>query len=130
MILEEREGHLHRLGLFYKPLDRQPYLVAYASTFEDESQTDFEDTWDRLKGKLCYIQYYDHLLFKNVKEDRVLAPVIRETVGWLVEDGDGYIKLLWDRSIEKLPQERSQDKISGMIILKPLILEIKEVDLE
>ena len=128
MILEERTGHPHRLGLLYKPLDKQSYLLAHASTLEDESRTNFEGTWDHLKGKCVHITYYDHLLFKNVKEERDLAPIIRETVGWLVEDGDGYIKLLWDRSVKKLPHERSQDRISGMIILKPLILEIREVD--
>jgi len=106
--------------------------VAYAKTFQSNKKTEsrYETNWTHLRGKCVHIVYLDHLLFKNVKESRDLVPVIRETIGWLVEDCDGYIKLLWDRSVKKLPQERSQNRISGMIILKPLILGIKEVNLE
>jgi len=77
--------------------------------------------------KLVYVRFLDHVLFRNTRESRRIRPVVRETIGWLVEDRDDYIRLLWERSVKKLPQERSQDRISGMIILKPLILEIKEV---
>lgn len=77
-------------------------------------------------GRLFLIRYYDHLLFRNTRR-RNLPPVVRETVGWIVEENELYIKILWDRSVTKLPNERNQDRISGMIILKPLILEVKEV---
>jgi len=77
----------------------------------------------RRKEKMVYIRFLDRVFFRNTKESRKLGPMVRETIGWLVEDCDGYIRLLWERSVEKLPHER-------MIILKPLILEIKEVDLE
>jgi len=81
------------------------------------------------KNRLVYVRFLDHVLFKNIKEGTFNVPTIRETIGWLVEDHNDYIRLLWERSVKKLPQERSQDRISGMIILKPLILEIREVNL-
>ncbi len=79
-------------------------------------------------GRLVLVRYYDHLLFRNVRKGE-LSPVVRETVGWLEEENDLYIKLIWDRSVIELPNERKQDRISGMIILKPLILEVIEVKL-
>jgi len=132
MIYLERTGHLHKLGLFYRPSDRQPCLIAYASTLENEKQNSYKTKWTHLKGRLCYIQYYDHLLFKNIKEKRDLEPIVRETIGWVQEvslDPYPYVKIIWDRSVKMLPQER-EDRISGMIILLPLVIEIREVNLE
>ena len=78
-----------------------------------------------MRSKLFLVRYYDHLLFRNIRTGRI-PPMIRETVGWVVEENELYIKILWDKSVKKLQNER-QDRISGMIILKPLILEVKEV---
>jgi len=56
-----------------------------ATTSQIESKNYFEGTWNHLKGKLCYIKYYDHVLLKNIKENRDIGPIVRETVGWVQE---------------------------------------------
>ncbi len=82
------------------------------------------------KPKVVYVRYFDHLLFRNVSLNKGdLRPPIRETIGWLVWEDEIAIHILWDKSCKKLPQEKTQDRISGIIILKPCIIEMREVNL-
>jgi len=81
-----------------------------------------------VKPRVIYVRYYDHLLFRNIRKEDLTLP-IRETVGWLIWEDENAIWILWDRSCKKLPHERIQDRISGILILKSCIIEMKEVEL-
>ena len=76
-------------------------------------------------GSLVLVRYLDHLAFRWAKPDGY-GPCIRETVGWVLEDNDRYLKLLWDKG--ELPEERP-DLASGLVILKQDILEVKILEL-
>jgi len=69
------------------------------------------------------VRYLDHLLFRDIRE--IPQASVRETVGWVVNNTPDHIEVLWDRSVEKLPHERIQDRISGMTILKSAVLGIE-----
>jgi len=74
-------------------------------------------------NKLVYVRFRDHVIFRN-HTPRV-RPIIRETVGWLLNENDVSITLLWVREPERgSPQLR---RTTGICILKSDILEIREV---
>ena len=76
------------------------------------------------EGTIVYIRYLDHVLFRNVNSS-LYKPAERETVGWLVKGNDKAVWILWDRSLNRLPQERTKPEESGLVLLKSGILELK-----
>ena len=77
-------------------------------------------------GKLLFIRFKDHTIFRNHRPR--VKPIIRETIGWLLDDNDESITLLWVREPEKSsPQLRRE---TGICILKSDILEIREVEID
>ena len=77
-------------------------------------------------GCLVYVRYRDHVLFRNA-DSSLYSPALRETVGWLVkEDGDA-VWILWDRSVDPLPQEKAPASESGLIIIKSNVLEMRKI---
>lgn len=76
-------------------------------------------------SRLVYIRYRDHVLFRNSSHS-LLAPVVRETVGWIVRESDEALWILWDKCADK--SELNPE--SGLIILKSDILEMRRVKVE
>jgi len=76
---------------------------------------------------LVYIRYRDHVLFRNA-DPSLFQPSIRETVGWVVKEDGTALWILWDKSVDPLPHERTQPAESGLVILKTEILEIKRIE--
>jgi len=69
--------------------------------------------------------YFDHLLFKNTNH-LVMAPVLRETVGFLAKENDQAIWVLWDTSMKPQLSEKTTLE-SGLVILKSTIVSLKRL---
>ena len=78
------------------------------------------------KGSLVYVRYWDHVLFRNA-DPNLYGPTVREAVGWVVKENEEAVWILWDRSIVRLPQERTRPEESGLIVLKREILELRRL---
>lgn len=77
-------------------------------------------------GEVLYVRYLDHVLFKDV-DPNVFKPFVRETIGWLDhEDGD-FIRLIWERFAEPMPNGEAKQRASGLVIMKSSILELRRV---
>ena len=75
--------------------------------------------------KLVYVRYLDHVLFSRCSA-LAMQPQIRETVGWLVCEGEDYITISWDRDAGPATLKAGDPKATGLVILKKLILEKKD----
>jgi hypothetical protein len=91
----------------------------------DQKSTDDVIEQMPLMKELTYIKYLDHVLFRNVNPD-AYGPFVRETVGWVVQEGKDYIKLIWERSTDRLGKE-SRQAATGLVILKSAIIELKRL---
>ena len=75
-------------------------------------------------NKLVRVVFRDHVIFRNHRPRT--KPIIRETVGWLFDENDESITLLWVREPEKSsPQVRRH---YGICILKSDIVKVEEVE--
>ena len=75
------------------------------------------------RSRLVYVKFLDHVIFKD-SQPRA-SPILRETIGWLVDENDHSVTLLWVREPENgSPQVR---RATGICILKNDILELREV---
>jgi len=86
---------------------------------------EFPKTRAHTRSQPVLIRYLDHLLFRNVQD--VPRPCVRETIGWIVKEDHDHIGVLWDKSVEELPNEMTQGRISGITVLKPAIVEIERL---
>ena len=77
-------------------------------------------------SRLVYIRYRDHVLFRNA-DPSLYRPAIRECVGWVVKENRDAVWVLWDRSVETLPHERTGPEESGLIILKNEVLKMRRL---
>jgi hypothetical protein len=81
-------------------------------------------TNDSMFKRLVFVRYVDHVLY-NRTSALAMQPQIRETVGWLVYECEQYVTLTWDHDAD-VPTLRGGDpKASGMVLLKPDVLELK-----
>lgn len=80
-------------------------------------------------GALVYVQYLDHVLFRN-SDAGLFMPALRETVGWLHRETADAVWLLWERSVKPLPHERSPAEESGLVLLKSDIVEMRRLPLQ
>ena len=56
-----------------------------------------------------------------------MRPDIRETIGWLFKENEEFLVLLWDRPLNRGPQE-SEVLSGGLVLLKSDILEVREIN--
>ena len=75
-------------------------------------------------NRLVHAIYWDHLEFKNSSHKLYSDGNLREAVGWLILETDKNIVILYDRSVERLPNEHFE---SGLILIKSDIVEVREV---
>jgi hypothetical protein len=78
-------------------------------------------------GDVVVVRYYDAVVFKDLWEASKIAPVIRETVGWLDYEDSNYIRLIWERHAEAIINEESKTRITGLAIRKSDIIEVRLV---
>ena len=79
-------------------------------------------------GKVVEVVYLDHALFLNSSPSTV-APLVKQTVGWLSSYNDEYITLVFNKNYQERPYNKiaNFEKADGMVILKNCVLCIKEV---
>jgi hypothetical protein len=78
-------------------------------------------------GDVVMVRYYDAVIFKDLWESSKIAPVIRETVGWLDYEDSNYIRLVWERHAEAIINEESKTRITGLAIRKSDIIEMRRI---
>jgi len=77
-------------------------------------------------GTIVYVRYRDHVLYHR-GDPALMKPQIRECVGWLVYDCSEYIIVCWDRDAGPPTLKGGDPKASGLVILRPEILELRKV---
>ena len=78
---------------------------------------------------MVYVRYLDHVLFSRCAP-LVMKPQVRETIGWLNFECEDYVVISWDRDVGPPTLKGGDPKASGLVILKKLILEKKDYDIE
>jgi hypothetical protein len=73
-------------------------------------------------GSIVIVRYYDTLLFRDLLESSNVAPVVRETIGWLDFEDAEYIRVVWERHAEAIIGEESKTRITGLAIRKSDII--------
>jgi hypothetical protein len=77
---------------------------------------------------LVYIRYNDHAHFHQ-SSAMIMAPIVREAVGWLVYECDQYITLVFDRDARPPTLKGTVDpKASGLVLLRSDLVEFKKLD--
>jgi hypothetical protein len=79
-----------------------------------------------VEAGLVYVRYRDHVLYHR-GDPVVMKPLVRECVGWLVNDSEDYIIVCWDRDAEPPTLKGGDPKASGVVLLRSEILEMKKV---
>jgi hypothetical protein len=77
-------------------------------------------------GRLVHVRYLDHAIFLN-QPSKKIEPTVRETVGWLVEESEEYLKIVWDRGTKQRPFSTTKDRDAGIVLVRQLVLNVKEV---
>jgi len=77
-------------------------------------------------GRLVRVKYIDHAIFLNASL-RDVGPTVRESVGWLVEEGAEHLVILSDRRLDPPARANERERYSGVVLLKKLILKLEEV---
>jgi hypothetical protein len=78
-------------------------------------------------GSVVYVRYLDHVLFKDAGLS-AYRPFVREAVGWLDHEDDGFIRLVWERLAEPMPSGELKQRVTGVVILKSAILGVWKFD--
>jgi len=77
-------------------------------------------------GKLVHVRYLDHAIFLN-QPSKKIKPTVRETVGWLVEESEKCLKIVWDRGTKSRLSSTSKERDNGITLVRQLVLEVREV---
>jgi len=76
---------------------------------------------------LIYVRYYDHVLF-NRSSAMLMAPLVREAVGWLVFECEQYITLVLDRDARPPTLKGNSDpKATGLVLLRSDLVDFKQL---
>jgi hypothetical protein len=76
---------------------------------------------------LIYVRYYDHVLF-NRSSAMLMAPLVREAVGWLVYECDQYITLVLDRDARPPTVKGNSDpNATGLVLLRSDLVDFKQL---
>ncbi len=76
---------------------------------------------------IIFIRYLDHVLFNRTLA-LAMKPQTRETIGWLVYEGEQYVTVNWDRDAEPPKLKGGDPKASGLVVLKSDIIEWKKLE--
>ncbi len=79
------------------------------------------------KGCLVYVQYRDHVLFRNTSPNR-LQPIMREAVGWITKLSPEYVIIVSERSKDAAAESKPDPGSSGLLILKSEILKARGLE--
>ena len=115
------EYHLQKTILCF------PHIMAIEQEISERQKGGVEASSTRSvshSNSLVIVIYNDHIEFRNSSHKLYFDPIIREAVGWLLLETDEHIMLLYDRSVDLIPNEAPE---SGLIIVKSAIVELREI---
>ena len=69
----------------------------------------------------------DPVLFRNSNPKLYGKPNIRETVGWILNENNLAVQVIWDKSLKRLPNDRTSPKECGLTIPRNGILKMKSL---
>jgi hypothetical protein len=76
---------------------------------------------------LVHIRYKDHVLFRNSNAS-LYHPAIRECVGWVLKEDEESMWIISDRSSQPLPNEKTNPRQNGLVLLKGEIVEMRKLE--
>ena len=77
-------------------------------------------------GSLVYVRYMDHVLFRDMNPETA-KPFTRECVGWLDYENEEHIRIVWERFAMPDPPSESKPRVTGLVILKNTIVEMRRI---
>lgn len=80
-----------------------------------------------MTDRLVLIRYYDHVEFRRMNYNK-LRPLLREVIGWIVEENEDHIIILSEKAATNNPQEIARLRPSGFVILRSTIKEVVSLD--
>lgn len=78
-------------------------------------------------GAPIIIRYFDHVLFRDVEEPNSMRPIIREAVGWLECVENDFVRLVWERFVEPMTDEKLRTRRTGLAIRRCDIIEVVKI---
>lgn len=76
--------------------------------------------------KAVFVKYRDHVIYNRTSALK-MNPQIREALGWLVHEAEGYIIISWDRDADPPSLHGGDPKASGLVLLKTDIVSLKKL---
>lgn len=71
--------------------------------------------------RLVLVRYLDHAMYLNQPPGAKVKPTIREVVGWVYEENEYFIYVVYDRDVD------GKGKVSGLTLFKEGVIEILEL---
>lgn len=110
-----------KAGLDYnKKCESASKIAAGANPYISNTIVEFKN--------LVYVCCYDHVLF-NRSSAMLMAPLVREAVGWLVYECEKYITLVLDRDARPPTLKGNSDpKATGLVLLRSDLVDFKRLE--
>ena len=83
--------------------------------------------FSRHSSNLVHVIYTDPVLFRNSNPKLYVKPDIRETIGWFLNENNLAVQVIWDKSLKRLPNDRTSPEECGLTIPRNVILGMKSL---
>jgi hypothetical protein len=78
---------------------------------------------------MVYVRYSDHVIFRNVEDPKKFKPAVRDTIGFIEQEDEKYIRITWERPVRVMPFERDlPPTASGLVLLKSTIIKRRNLE--
>lgn len=77
-------------------------------------------------GDVVVVRYFDHVLYRD-SDSAVMRPTIREAIGWLEDQNDKFIRLVWERYAEPSISANSKIRSTGIALRKCDVIDIARI---
>jgi len=78
------------------------------------------------RGDAVAVRYFDHVLYRD-SDLTIMKPTVREAIGWLEDQNDDFIRLVWERYAEPSISENSRIRSTGIALRKCDVIEIARI---
>jgi len=78
-------------------------------------------------GDIIYLQYVDHVFFKNMQPSDFPKPFVRETVGWLNNETTQAVQIVWERMVSHAEDPNVKQNATGLTVLKGAIIKMRRL---
>jgi hypothetical protein len=80
-----------------------------------------------LEHPVYWIRYLDPVVFERVDRPADYHPVVRECLGWLDSQEGDVVRIVWDRSVSRLPNEKPPAGSNGLTVPKSAVVELRRL---